>query len=135
MYFMRETGIIGGLGGSAPSTIVKVDGKDVGTVTNGGYIFVDRPAGSHTLSADAEGLMPFREPFETDVQLEAGGTYYFNVGVPRTGAPGQDLVNTLYAGGKGDQMRGHGSNLFISTVFYKLEPSVGAAEIEKLKVH
>src|SRR4051794_25274194 len=57
LYFLREKGVIGALGGSTPAGEIKVDGKVVGAVTNGSYIFVDRPAGPHKLSVQA-GLSP-----------------------------------------------------------------------------
>ncbi len=102
MYFLREQGVLGALGGSAPAAEVKVDGKAVGAVTNGSYIFVDRSPGSYRLSVQSGISLAF----ETDVQVEAGKAYYFNIGVPKTGAPGQDLANQAYAGGSGQPMRG-----------------------------
>ena len=53
MYFLREQGVLGALGGSAPAAEVKVDEKSVGAVTNGSYIFVDRPPGLYKLSVQA----------------------------------------------------------------------------------
>ncbi|MBR1272721.1 hypothetical protein JQ629_35110 [Bradyrhizobium sp. AUGA SZCCT0222] len=63
------------------------------------------------------------------MQVEAGKAYYFNIGVPKTGAPGQDLVNQAYAGGSGQQMRAQSSlsSGFSGAVFYRLDPSAGAA--------
>ncbi|MBR1237012.1 DUF2846 domain-containing protein [Bradyrhizobium sp. AUGA SZCCT0182] len=131
MYFLREQGVLGALGGSAPAAEVKVDGKAVGAVTNGSYIFVDRSPGSYRLSVQSGISLAF----ETDVQVEAGKAYYFNIGVPKTGAPGQDLVNQAYAGGSGQQMRAQSalSSGFSGAVFYSLDPSAGAAAIAQLK--
>ena len=72
---------------------------------------------------------------ETDAQVEAGKVYYFNIGVPRTGAPGQDLVNQAYAGGSGQPMRAQSplSAGFSGAAFYSLDPSAGAAAIVSLK--
>jgi hypothetical protein len=39
MYFLREKGMLGAVGGTAPAAEVKVDGKTVGAVTDGSYIF------------------------------------------------------------------------------------------------
>ena len=131
MYFLREQGVLGALGGAAPAAEIKVDGKSVGAVTNGSYIFVDRSPGLYKLAVQAGISLAF----ETEVRVEAGGAYYFNIGVPRTGAPGMDLVNQAYAGGSGQQMRAQSpmSSGFSAAVLYSLDPSAGAAAIERLK--
>ena len=131
MYFLREQGVLGALGGAAPAADIQVDGKPVGAVTNGSYIFVDRPPGLHKLSVQAGISLAF----ETETQVEAGRAYYFNIGVPRTGAPGTDLLNQAYAGGSGQPMRGQSplNSGFSAAVLYELDPATGAAAIEKLK--
>jgi hypothetical protein len=131
MYFLREKGMLGALGGTVPTAEVKVDGKTVGSVTNGSYIFVDRSPGLYKLSVQSALTLAF----ETEVQVEADRAYYFNIGVPKTGAPGQDLLNQAYAGGSGQQMHAQSplSVGFSGAVFYSLDPSAGAAEIERLK--
>ena len=130
LYFLREQGVLGALGGAAPAADIKVDGKPVGAVTNGSYIFVDRPPGTYKLAVQSGISMAF----ETEVRVEAGGAYYFGVGVPKSGAPGMDLLNTVYAGGSGQQMRGQSPMTgFSGAVFYSLEPAFGAAQIERLK--
>jgi Protein of unknown function (DUF2846) len=131
MYFLREQGVLGALGGTTAAAEIKVDGKTVGSVTNGSYIFVDRSPGLHKLSVQT-GLSL---AFETEVQVETGRAYYFNIGAPKTGAPGQDLVNQAFAGGSGQQMRAQSplSSGFSGAAFYSLDPSIGAAEIQRLK--
>jgi hypothetical protein len=131
MYFLREQGVLGALGGAAPAAEIKVDGKTVGSVTNGGYIFVDRSPALYKLSVQAGISLAF----ETEVQAEAGRAYYFNIGVPRTGAIGQDVLNQAYAGGSGQQMRAQSplTTGFSAAVLYSLDPSAGAAAIERLK--
>jgi len=131
MYFLREKGVLGALGGRAVAAEVKVNGKPVGSVTNGSYIFVDRSPGSYRLSVQTGISLAF----ETDVQVEAGKAYYFNIGVPRSGAPGTDLLNQAFAGGSGQQMRAQSplSAGFSGAALYSLDPSAGAAEIERLK--
>ena len=131
MYFLREKGVLGALGGSAPTAELKVDGKPVDAVTNGGYIFVDRPPGTYRLSVQSGISLAF----ETDVQVSAGRDYYFNIGVPRTGAIGSDLLNQVYAGGKGEQTQARSPLAAGSAaaVFYTLDPSIGAAEVQRLK--
>jgi len=131
MYFLREAGVLGALGGSTPSAEIRVDGKVVGAVTNGSYIFVDRPPGVHKLSVQA-GLSP---AFETETQVETGGEYYFNIGVPRGGGPGHELLSQVYAGGKGQQMQGQSplTTGLSAAVLFTLDPATGAAEISRLK--
>ncbi|MGL5164285.1 MAG: DUF2846 domain-containing protein [Afipia sp.] len=127
MYFLREKGILGAVGGRTPAAEIKVDGKAVGAVTNGSYIFVDRPAGSYKLSVQAGISMAS----EADVRLDAGRDYYFNIGVPRSAAPGTALLNQAYAGGRGEPVGGHSG--FSAAALYSLDPSIGAAEIAQLK--
>jgi hypothetical protein len=131
LYFLREQGVIGALGGTVPAAEIRVDGKPIGSVANGSYIFVDRSPGPYKLSVQSGISLAF----ETDVQVEAGKAYYFNIGVPRTGAMGTDLVNQAYAGGSGQQMRAQSplSAGFSGAVLYSLDPSAGASEIERLK--
>jgi len=131
MYFLREQGVLGALGGAAPSAEIKVDGKPVGAVTNGSYIFVDRSPGLYKLSVQSGISLGF----ETEAQVEAGKAYYFNIGVPRTGAPGTDLLNQAYAGGNGQQMRAQNplSPGLSAAVLFSLDPVAGAAAIEHLK--
>ncbi len=131
LYFLREKGIVGALGGPTKAAEVKVDGKAVGTVTNGSYIFVDRPPGSHQLSLENGVSMAF----ETDVEVEAGREYFFNIGVPSTGAPGQVLLNQAFAGGSGQPMtpRSRLSYSFSGAMFYTLDPAAGAAALQSLK--
>jgi hypothetical protein len=131
MYFLREKGMLGAVGGTAPAAEVTVDGKTVGAVTDGSYIFVDRAPGIYKLSVQSALSLAF----ETEVQIDAGGAYYFNIGVPKTGAPGQDLLNQAYAGGSGQQMRAQAplTTGFSGAVFYSLDPAAGAAEIQELK--
>jgi len=131
MYFLREKAVIGALGGTTPAAEIKVDGKTVGSVTNGSYIFVDRSPGPYKLSVQTGISLAF----ETEVQVEAGRAYYFNIGVPTSGAPGRDLLNQIYAGGSGQRMRAQSplTTGFSGAVFFSLDPSAGAAEIERLK--
>ena len=131
MYFLREQGVLGALGGGAPAAEIKVDGRPVGSVTNGSYIFVDRSPGLYKLAVQSGISMAF----ETEAQVEAGKAYYFNIGVPRTGAPGTDLINQAYAGGSGQQMQAQSplSTGFSAAVLYNLDPAAGAAAIGQLK--
>ncbi|WP_167558960.1 DUF2846 domain-containing protein [Bradyrhizobium canariense] len=132
LYFLREKAIIGAMGGTAAAAEIKVDGKVVGSVTNGSYFFVDRPPGSYKLSVkNAMSLAAF----DTDVQVEAGREYYFNIGSPMSGAIGTDFAVHSLSGGKGEQMRPESplSVGFSGAAFFSLDPATGAAEIERLK--
>jgi hypothetical protein len=131
LYFLREKGVLGALGGTTPTAEIKIDGKAVGSVTNGSYIFVDRPPGGYKLAVQSGLSMTF----ETTAQVEAGKEYYFNIGVPQTGAFGTDMLNQAYAGGKGQQMPAQSPlmNGFVGAVFYTLDPATGAAEVAQLK--
>jgi hypothetical protein len=54
------------------------------------YFFVDRPPGLHQLSAENGMTLAY----ETEVQVEAGKSYYFNLGTPGTGKMGQGPVES-----------------------------------------
>jgi hypothetical protein len=125
LYFLRERAL---LGAATPAAEVKIDGTTVGSVASGSYFFVDRPPGLHKLSVQSGISLAF----ETEAQVEAGRDYYFGIGVPKTGMPGQDLANQAVSGASGQQMRGSFTG-FSGAVLYSLAPSAGAAEIERLK--
>jgi hypothetical protein len=132
MYFLREKGMIGALGGSVPAAEIKVDDQVVGSVTNGSYLFADRPPGIHKLYVRGGLTMA---GYETEIQLDAGKEYFFNIGVPRSGALGTDFLNQAYAGGAGEQMPAQSPLAagLSGAAFYRLDPAAGAAEIARLK--
>ncbi|WP_441233919.1 DUF2846 domain-containing protein [Bradyrhizobium sp. 930_D9_N1_4] len=132
LYFLREKGIFGAMGGMATSAEIKIDGKPVGTLKMGKFFVVDRAPGltkiaSHTTMSMAD--------YEVEVPIEAGKTYYFGVGTQRGGAPGQDLINQAIAGSSGQQIRSTSpfKSAFSGSGLFRLEPAAGAAAIEKLK--
>ncbi len=131
LYFLREKGLIGAMGGRVIAADVKVDGKPVGTLALGSYIFVDRPPGVHKLSVGNKVSMAF----EVEVQVEAGQSYYFNIG-PMT-KPGvlQDAMDHALAGGHGEPMQAQSplSAALSGVMFYRLEAAAGAAEIRSLR--
>jgi Protein of unknown function (DUF2846) len=131
LYFVREKGALGAMGARAPAAEIKVDGKTVGAVSNGSYIFVDRPPGLHQLSVETS----LSGAFETEAQVDAGGEYYFEIAPQRTGAPGTDLVHQVLIGGNGEPMRAKSplSAAFAGFGFDRLDPSTGAAAVERLK--
>jgi hypothetical protein len=126
LYFLREKGLLSGL---APD--VKVDGKTVGTVGNGAYVVIERPPGLHQLAVGN----PLSMDFETEVQVEAGQSYYFNIAPRASGAPLQDLAVFALVGGKGQPMQAKSPlrAALAGPIFYRLEPAAGAVEIERLK--
>ena len=132
LYFLREKGIFGAMGGMAASSEILIDGKSVGKVDMGTFFFVDRPPGVHKIASHMKMSMT---DYEVEVPVEAGKTYYFGVGTQRTGAIGQDLLNQAVAGSSGQQIRSSSplKSAFAGAGLFRLEPAAGAAAIEKLK--
>ena len=128
LFFLREKGLLGGM---HPTTEVKVDGTPVGTIGNGAFIVVERPPGLHLLSVGNS----FSMDFETEVQVEAGQSYYFNIAPHASGSPLQDLAVFALIGGKGHPMQAKSllRGAMSGEMFYRLEPAAGAAEIQRLK--
>lgn len=132
LYFLREKGIFGAMGGMAASSEILIDGKSVGKIDMGTFFFVDRPPGVHKIASRMKMSMT---DYEVEVPVEAGKTYYFGVGTQRTGAIGQDLLNQAVAGSSGQQIRSSSpfKSAFAGAGLFRLEPAAGAAAIEKLK--
>ena len=132
LYFLREKGIFGAMGGLAASSEIKIDGKPVGTVAMGSFFVVDRPPGVYKIASHTTMSMA---DYEVEVPIDAGQTYYFGVGTQRTGAIGQDLLNQAIAGSSGQQIRSTSpfTSAFAGAGLFRLEPAAGAAAIEKLK--
>ena len=59
---------------TATACDVKLDGGSLGTLKTGTYIYADRPAGRHQLSA-TETLFPGES--KRDIKTESGRTYFF----------------------------------------------------------
>jgi hypothetical protein len=124
MYFLREKF-------GTPGAEIKVDGTLVGTVDGGYYFFVDRPPGIYKLSASTSLSMAY----EVETRVEAGQTYYFGIGVPRSAAIGQDLVNQAVGGSSGQQMRSTSPLMggFSAAALYQFDSAAGAAVISQLR--
>ena len=131
IYFLREKGMVGAMGGTAGTADIKVDGKNIGALRNGFYLFVDRPAGTHELSVQAAVSLPY----ETEIRVEAGQVYYLNLGAAPWGPPGQVLLNQAYAGGSGELLppRAGLSGAMSGTVLYRMDPGSGAALMAQLQ--
>jgi hypothetical protein len=132
LYFLREKGILGAMGGLAASSEILIDGKTVGKVEMGTFFSVDRPPGLHKIATHMKLSIT---DYEIEVPLEAGKTYYFGIGTQRTGPPVQDLLNQAIAGSSGQQIRSSSpfKSAFAGAGLFRLEPAAGAAAIEKLK--
>ncbi|WP_315724783.1 MULTISPECIES: DUF2846 domain-containing protein [unclassified Bradyrhizobium] len=132
LYFLREKGLVGAMGGTAATAEIKIDDKSVGVLRNGYYLFVDRPAGTHTLSVQSG----ISTAYDTEVQVQAGQVYYFSLGITPYGPPGQVLLNQAFIGG------GHGELLepksrftsaMAGTVIYRMDPAAGASLMARLQ--
>ncbi|QPF90575.1 DUF2846 domain-containing protein [Bradyrhizobium commune] len=132
LYFLRERGIFGAMGGLAATAEILIDGKSVGKVDMGKFFAVDRPPGVAKIATHMKLSMT---DYEIEVPIEAGKTYYFGVGTQRTGPPVQDLLNQAIAGSSGQQIRSSSpfKSAFAGAGLFRLEPAAGAAAIEKLK--
>ncbi|WP_158228732.1 DUF2846 domain-containing protein [Bradyrhizobium sp. Y36] len=132
LFFLREKGILGAVGGLAASTEILIDGKSAGKVDMGTFFAVDRPPG---LIKIATHMKLSIADYEIEVPIEAGKTYYFGVGTRRGGAPVQDLLNQAIAGSSGEQIRSSSpfKASFAGAGLFRFEPAAGAAAIEKLK--
>jgi hypothetical protein len=123
MYFLRDRGP------PVPAEI-KIDHQVVGTVVSGSYFFVDRPPGKHLLSSGTSLSMAY----EAEVQVEAGQSYYFGIGVPQTGKLGFDLIEGAYAGSSGQQLQPTSSIMggMSAAALYQIDPGTGAAVVARL---
>jgi hypothetical protein len=125
LYFPREKGLVGTEVG------IKIDGKPVDSVSTGLYFFSDRPPGRHRIAC----VNPISMDYETEIEIEAGKTYYFGIGTPQVAAPGQNLLNQAIGGCSGQQMRPTSPLMagFSGVALYQIEAAEGAAVISQLK--
>jgi uncharacterized protein DUF2846 len=124
LYFLREKGY------SIIENPIKINGKQVGIVTKGSYISVSRPAGRYRITC----VNSLSADFETEVNIEAGRTYYFGIGVPQTGPPVQNLVNQAFAGSSGRQLPGASfKSGFSGVALYQIDPAEGAGIVRQMK--
>ena len=126
LYFIRQANAAAELL-TYPTVTIKVDGKSVGGLATGAVIFADRPAGSHTINVS--GSRADTTGFETSIQTEAGGSYYFEIG------PIVRINNDLFVHEimevSGRPLPGHYSQ-FSGFMFYSLDAAAGAASVAKL---
>jgi hypothetical protein len=109
----------------------KIDGQPVGSVSKGFYFSVDRPPGRYRINC----VNPVSMDYEAEVQIEGGQTYYFGIGVPQTGAPGQNLLNQAVAGSSGQQLSPTSPLMsgFSGAALYQIDVAEGPAVISQLK--
>lgn len=125
LYFLREKGFVGTEVG------IKIDGKPVGSVAKGLYFSSDRPPGRYRIACEN----PISMDYETEIEIEAGKTYYFGIGTPQVAAPGQNLLNQAVAGSSGQQMRPTSALMagFSGAALYRIDEAEGPAVISQLK--
>ena len=125
LYFLREKGLW------ATEAGIKIDGQSVGSVSKGFYFSVDRPPGRYRITC----VNPVSTDYEAEVQIEGGQTYYFGIGTPQTGAPGQDLLNHVVSGSSGRQLRSTSLLMagFSGAALYQIDAAEGPAVISQLK--
>ena len=125
LYFLREKGLVGTEVG------IKVDGKQVGSVATGFYFFSEKPPGRYRIAC----VNPISMDYESEMEIEAGKTYYFGIGTPQVAAPGQNLLNQALAGSSGQQMRPTSVLMagFSGAALYQIESAEGPAVISQLK--
>jgi Protein of unknown function (DUF2846) len=125
LYFLREKGLVGTEVG------IKVDGKQVGSVATGFYFFSEKPPGRYRIAC----VNPISMDYESEMEIEAGKTYYFGIGTPQVAAPGQNLLNQALAGSSGEQMRPTSALMagFSGAALYQIDAAEGPAVISQLK--
>ena len=122
LFFLRHSTVVG----IAVWPDIKVDGRSVGSLSPGSYIVAQRPAGRHTITISHWGDFG---RYEADVQVAAGASYYYELGLNLRGGGGV-LLPSL-AGEVGTPMRGRvNSGGFRLNV---LSAKTGAASVAKLK--
>lgn len=125
LYFLREKGY------SALVAGIKIDGKQVGSVSKGFYFAVSKPPGRYKITC----VNSLSADYEVEVQIEAGRTYYFGVGVPQHYAPGQNLLNQALAGSSGRQLPATSpfASGFAGAALYQIDAAEGPAIISQMK--
>lgn len=125
LYFLRERGYPG------MATSIKVDGQTVGSVSKGFYFSVDRPPGRYRLAS----VNPLAMDYESEIQIEAGRSYYIGLGVLQAGPTFQNVVNQTFAGSSGEQMRPTSALMagFSAVALYQIDATQGPAILSQLK--
>jgi hypothetical protein len=124
LYFFREKGLW------ATEAGIKIDGQLVGSISKGLYFSIDKPPGRYRITC----VNPVSANYETEVQIEGGQTYYFGVGTPQSGAPGQNLLNQAVSGSSGRQLPSTSlASGLAGAALYQIDAAEGPAIIGQLK--
>lgn len=121
IYFLRH----GGLFFATP--VVRINGQQIGSLDNHTYLMVTRPPGRYVIGV-RERWIDSRTGFETEIQVAAGGAYFFEVGSLPARTNIQQFVNDL-AGITGRPMPAQKEGAFW---FYSLDPKEGAAKVKDM---
>jgi hypothetical protein len=122
LYFVRHSTLVGIIN----SPEIKIDGRSVGSISTGSYIFVERPPGRHTIVVSH--WADFGQ-FVADVHVNGGESYYYEIAIATRGGGGV-LLPSL-AGEVGRPMKAR-----VDSGSYRLnvlDPKAGAASVLKLK--
>ena len=124
IYFLRPMPLMSWA--TAPD--IRLNGKRVVELGVGSYFTVSAPRGQHKIAV--QGGVDFGT--ESDLQVEAGKSYFLEVGLKGHPAPGQQLLTRIFGNNTmGQQMPGRG--FMGSYTFYLLSVEEGRAKIAKLK--
>lgn len=125
LYFLREKGLW------ATEAGIKIDDQPVGSVSKGFYFSVEKPPGRYRITC----VNPVSADYETEVQIEGGRAYYFGIGTPQTGAPGQNLLNQAVSGSSGRQLPSTSPLRagMAGAALYQIDAAEGPAIIGQLK--
>jgi Protein of unknown function (DUF2846) len=126
LYFVRHANAVAGLM-TYPTVSLKVDGKPVGSLATGAFIFVDRPGGLHTINV--AGSVHDKTGFETEIQVDAGRSYYFEIG-PIVRINNDGFVRAIMEV-SGRPLTGRYSD-HSGFMFYSLDVSAGEAAVANL---
>lgn len=114
--------------GWATAPDIRLNGRRVVELGVGSYFTVTVPRGQHKIAV--QGGVDFGT--ESDLQVEAGKSYFLEVGIKGHPAPGQQLLTRIFGNNTmGQQMPGRG--FMGSYTFYLLSAEEGRAKITKLK--
>jgi hypothetical protein len=125
IYFLRPMPVMGW----ANKPDIKLDGRLIGEISPGTYFVASAQRGQHTMTIQG-GL---DAGYESDLQVEAGKTYFIEVGPnPNGQAIGQQLIGRIMSNNTwGQPLPGRG---FLGAyVFYQLSDQDGRAKIATLK--
>jgi hypothetical protein len=126
IYFLRPMPLMGW----ANKPDVRLDGRLVGEISPGTYFVVKVPRGVHKIVVQG-GLAG---PFESELQVEAGKSYFIEVGAKDEYAPiGQKLVGRIVSNQTWTGQPMAGSGFFAAYGFYLLNEQEGRARIAQLK--